>query len=135
MRIPAWGRKLIGQAKLIAIIEDDEQIGMLLSMFLKSRGYKTEWAKDGVEGVKLVDATLPELVLLDITMPKMDGFNVLLKIKSDPKTQSVPVLMFTDRSGLEDVEKCCRSGASGYILKPFDLERVLEKVKSILKEQ
>ena len=82
-----------------------------------------------------VQKTVPALVLLDITMPRLDGMGALNLIKLDPKTAHVPVLMCTDHSTLSDVEKCCGNGAAGYILKPFELTKVLEKVQSVLKEK
>ena len=119
-------------AKNIVVIEDEQDISELLTTFLEARGFKTKAAKNGAEGAILVEKTLPDLVILDIMLPGMDGFEILLKIKSQPKTKNIPVLMCTALNAMNDVEKCCAWGASGYITKPFDLNRVLAKVNSVL---
>ena len=82
--------------------------------------------------LKEIAAAPPDLVLLDVMMPGMDGFEILLKIKSQPKTKGIPVLMCTALNAMNDVEKCCAWGAAGYITKPFDLNRVLAKVNACL---
>jgi DNA-binding response OmpR family regulator len=119
-------------SKTIVVIEDEADISELLTTFLEARGFKTKAAKNGAEGVQLVEKTLPDLVLLDIMLPGMDGFEILLKIKSQPKTKGIPVLMCTALNAMNDVEKCCAWGAAGYITKPFDLNRVLAKVNACL---
>ena len=117
---------------VILIVEDNEETAGLLSMFLESKGFQTERAKDGMEGADRAKKRIPDLILLDITMPKLDGKGVLGIVKSNPATRGIPVVMCTDHSALDEVEQCCKMGAEGYILKPFDMNRVLSKVNSIL---
>lgn len=126
----AFLNKWFGNKKTILIIEDNEELSTLLAMFLKGKGFNILQAFDGVEGLKRVDANKPDLIILDVTMPKMDGFNVLMKLKTDPKTKFIPVFMCTDHNSISDVDKCCNWGAVGYILKPFELDKVYEKVTS-----
>lgn len=116
----------------VLIIDDNEQISTLLSIYLKAKGFTVKCADNGADGLAQIGRSRPDLVLLDITMPRMDGFDTLLGIKSNPKTKDVPVVMCTDHSSMKDVEKCCKWGAEGYVLKPFDLERVLEKVNAVI---
>ena len=127
-----WFKSFIHRKRRILVIEDDVQIAMLLSLFLKKHGFRVDWGKDGLEGWEKFQAAPPDLVLLDITMPRMSGFEVLEKIKTNPKNSSVPVVMCTDHTTLKDVEGSNMLGAGGYILKPFDLDRVLAKVRSVL---
>ncbi len=118
--------------KTILVTDDDDYTASLLIMFLQGKGFELYRAKDGKEGVETARKLLPDLVLMDITMPRMNGFDALQIIKSTPETGKIPVIMCSDHSQIGDVEKCNERGASGYILKPFELERVFEKVKAVL---
>ncbi|OGR87589.1 MAG: hypothetical protein A3A86_07925 [Elusimicrobia bacterium RIFCSPLOWO2_01_FULL_60_11] len=124
--------RLLGRGSLVVVIDDSEEISILLCAFLRSQGYRAESAPNGVKGLELVHKTSPDLILLDLSMPDMDGKDVLVRLKSDPKTQAIPVVMCTVSHMLKDVEKCDSYGSAGYILKPFDLVKVLEKVESTL---
>src|SRR3989338_3823081 len=84
---------IIGKKNLILIIEDDPEPAYVLTEFLKLKGFKTRLAKDGAEGLEMAKKIDPALILLDIMLPKMDGFNVLLQIKSQPETKEIPVVM------------------------------------------
>jgi len=117
---------------LIIITEDAEDNAMLLTAILESHGYKTKRAKNGAECIKIIEKTTPALVMLDIMMPGMDGFETLLKIKSQPDTREIPVIMCTAVNRINDVEKCYQWGAAGYITKPFEIERVQAKVDAVL---
>ena len=128
-------KALFGRKAKILIIDDNDETASFLAMFLKSKGYRTERASNGVEGLRTAESVSPDLVFLDITMPKMDGKEVLLRMKSNPATQKVPVIMCTDHSALDEVEECCRLGAVGYILKPFETAKVLHTVKSMLESR
>ena len=128
-----WLRKLFGRKALIVVIDDSDELAAVLSYFLRLEGYRVKRAADGYKGVVLVQKILPDLVILDISLPNMDGKAVLALLKSDPKTQGIPVVMCTTSSMLRDVEKCCSDGAAGYILKPFDPEKALEKIESTLR--
>ena len=121
--------------KRILIAEDSVHVRELLIKALQLNGYDSMTAEDGLEAIEKIQAGGMDLVLLDITMPKLDGMGALSLIKLDPKIAHVPVLMCTDHSTLSDVEKCCGNGAAGYILKPFELTKVLEKVQSVIKEK
>ena len=123
---------IFGKKKKVLVIEDDAEVASLLSEFIELNGYKAVKAPDGFTGMQMVEEIDPDLVLLDIMLPKMNGFDVLLKIKSQSKTKDVPVLMCSALNGMRDVEKCCQWGAAGYITKPFDLARVSRKIDSIL---
>jgi CheY-like chemotaxis protein len=131
----SWLNRGLEKRRGILIVEDNEETALLLSMFLKSKGYHTACAKDGVEGLRLAQKIVPDLILLDIAMPKMDGKETLMAMKSHDATRDIPVVMCTDRSAMSEVEECCGKGAAGYILKPFEMDRVLAKVASVLKSR
>ena len=118
--------------KKILVAEDDPSAATLLTEFLKMQGYDTLWAKDGAEVIELVEKNMPDLIFLDIRMPKMPGTQVLLLLKAKQKIKDIPVLMCTALNTMNEVEDSCRNGALGYITKPYDLHRVIDKVKSIL---
>lgn len=124
--------EISGEGKLILLVEDDKEASSVISEFLEMKGFEIKLAKDGMEGLEILDKIDPDLILLDIMMPGVNGFDVLLKIKSNPKTESIPVVMCTALTELKDVERCYHWGANGYITKPFDLKRVLTKINSIL---
>ena len=128
----ALGR-IFGIKPSMVVIEDSEEARLLLDTFFGSQGYRVALATDGVEGVERVRAVRPDIVLLDFSLPKLSGTGVLMQLKADPKTRDIPVLMCTTNSQLGAVEKCCEIGAVGYILKPLDLTKALEKVQSVLK--
>lgn len=125
---------LLSGQKLVLIVEDDTATAELLSKFLETQGFRTRIAPDGSTGLELTRKLRPALVLLDVMMPGMAGYDVLLLIKSDPELKAIPVVMCTALNEIKDVEKCCNYGAEGYIVKPFDLKRVLEKVQSTLEK-
>ena len=114
------------------VVEDDPSAALLLTEFLKMQDFDIVWAKDGVEAIDLIEKDVPDLIFLDILMPKMPGTQVLMILKSKPRFKDIPVLMCTALNTLNEVEECCKSGAAGYIIKPYDLKRVIEKVNSFL---
>lgn len=116
----------------VLIIEDDRGLSKLLSQMLKDRDYEVAAAYDGLEGLKLAEDFKPEIALLDVNLPLMDGLQVLQALKSSPKTGSIPVVMCTEHSVIKEVENALALGACGYIIKPFTTERVLAKVSEIL---
>ena len=118
--------------KKVLVAEDDTSGALLMSEYLKVQGFDVILAKDGVETIELVEKDPPDLILLDIMMPKMSGINVLTILKSRPGIKSIPILMCTALNTMNEVEDCCRMGAAGYITKPYDLNRVADKIRSVL---
>lgn len=116
----------------ILMIDDEENIRKLVNGVLVLNGYTPHFAKDGPEGVSMAKRILPDLILLDIRMPGMDGFEVLRQLKADPATKGIPVVFMTASSVLEDTIHAMSQGAAGYIEKPIDLNRFLRKVNSLL---
>jgi len=122
--------------KKILIVEDDKFLRELVVTSLTKKNYIVLEALDGEEGIKKTKEEKPDLVLLDLVLPGMDGFEVLTQIKSDPAVSSIPVIIFSNLGQKEDVEKGLALGASGYLVKAhFVLSEVVAKIKQLLDEQ
>lgn len=116
----------------VLVVEDDYGIAENLRALLATRGYKIYQAADGAAAVTLARKELPDVVLLDILLPKMGGFDVCKIIKSDPATKKIKIVMITGLSQMADVETAFQNGASDYIIKPFDSERLFKKLDKVL---
>lgn len=120
--------------KKILLIEDEPALQETLGGFLKSAGFNVVSAFDGLSGVEMAKKEKPDIVLLDLILPKKNGFEVLIDIKKNPATSAVPVVVLTNLESAEDVDRALEGGASAYLVKTnYRLEDVLEKVKNLLK--
>jgi len=121
------------EKKKILIIEDDSILQKALQEFLIAEGFETLSALDGEEGVKIGKEKKPDLILLDIILPKMDGYEVLKAMKSDESTKNIPIILLTNLGSLNDVEKALGLGATTYLIKAdYKLEEVAKKIKEVL---
>ena len=121
-------------AKNILIIEDDEFLRGLINKKLSAEGFNIISAVDGEEGIKKAKEQKPDLILLDLVLPNIDGFEVLEKIKADPNVSAVPVIILSNLSQKEDISKGIKLGAVDYIIKAqFTPEEIVEKIKNIIK--
>ena len=119
--------------KKILIVEDDSILQKALQEFLTGEGFEIFSALDGEEGIKMGKEKNPDLVLLDIILPRKDGYEVLKELKSDEKTKKIPVVLLTNLGSLNDVEKALEMGATTYLIKAdYKLEEVAKKIKEIL---
>ena len=117
----------------ILAAEDDKLISGSLCDALKSAGYDATPAYDGEEAVAKAKEILPDLVLLDIMMPKMDGISVLWELKSDPNTAKIPVVVLTNIGDVETISKIVEAGAVDYLLKSDQsVDDIIQKVKDVL---
>lgn len=120
--------------KNVLIIEDDEFLRGLINKKLTAEGFAMISAIDGEEGIKKAKEEKPDLILLDLVLPNVDGFEVLAKIKDDPVSSSIPVIILSNLSQKEDIDKGVKLGAVDYIIKAqFTPEEIVDKVKAILK--
>lgn len=119
--------------KKILIIDDEPVIRETLGRFLRTMDYEILFAQDGLEGLEKTKAFHPNLVIVDILMPRMDGFSFCSILKKDTKTARIPVLFLTGQGRLGDAEMALAEGAGGFLTKPFDFSRIMEKVESLLK--
>lgn len=120
-------------AKKILFIEDESALQKALSEVLIEEDYQTIQALDGEDGLRLAKSELPELILLDLILPKKDGFLVLEELKKDPSTQNIPVLILSNLDRAEDIERATSLGAKSYMVKTdYKLPEVIQKIKEIL---
>lgn len=120
--------------KKILFIEDESALQRAATQILSEEGYQMFSALDGEIGIRLAREEKPDLILLDIILPKKDGFEVLQELKSDEATKNIPVVILTNLEGSTDVERALELGATTYLVKTnYRLEEVVEKVKTILK--
>ena len=121
-------------AKKILIIEDDKFLRELIVKKLVKEGYEISEAVDGEEGVKKVKEEKPDLVLLDLILPGIDGFEVLSRTKEDPALSQIPVIILSNLGQKEDVERGLGLGAIDYLIKAhFTPGEIIEKIRAILK--
>lgn len=121
--------------KTILVVEDDKFLRELITRKLSEEGYTTLEAIDGEEGFKKIKEEKPDLVLLDLILPGMDGFEVLAGIKQNPQSSSTPVIIFSNLGQTEDVEKGMKLGATDYMVKAhFTPVEIIEKVRKVLGE-
>ena len=118
--------------KKILIVDDEEDIIEILQFVLEAQGYECITAMDGEEGLRLAKEILPDLIILDVMMPKINGYKISRLLKYDAKYKNIPILMITARSQEEDKNIGEETGVDEYITKPFQVDYVLEKVKSYL---
>lgn len=119
--------------KIILLIEDDEFLAELYATKLSIEGYKVYLATDGQKGLKMAKEKVPELVLLDILLPKMDGFEVLEAMKDDAKMKKIPVILLTNLSQRSDVQRGLDLGADDYLIKAhFMPSEVVAKIKRLI---
>ncbi|MFC1646428.1 response regulator transcription factor [Candidatus Omnitrophota bacterium] len=117
----------------ILIIDDEPQLIGMLRASLEANGYKVISAPDGEEGLKQASMEKPDLILLDIMMPGMDGLEVLTRLKNDLETNSIPVIMLTAKGGTSAIMEAQRSFATDYVIKPFETEHLLRLIKAYLR--
>lgn len=116
----------------IMVVEDEETLLKLESLFLISRGYQVCGMHNGNEALECIGTEMPDLVLLDVMMPGVDGFEVCRQIKANPLTSHIPVVLLTARKGPEDLARGEAVKADHYITKPFRTLMVLETIQSFL---
>jgi len=117
----------------LLVVDDDKMIQEVLTIKLERSGYRIKVANNGLDALKLIEEEIPALVLLDINMPGMNGYEVTKKLRSKEETCTLPILMLTAYGGLKHITKGLEIGADDYLTKPFEPEEVLVRVKSILR--
>lgn len=116
----------------VLVVDDDKVIQQLLEVNLELEGYEVVKASNGEEALKMVQDIRPDLILLDVMMPKLDGREVCRRIKSDPLTAETPIIFLSARAQDMDVNSGLELGASAYITKPFDPVDLLDTVMRVL---
>lgn len=122
----------MNKRKKILIVEDEESLLKLESILLTSKGYEVEGVADGLAAMEAIKKSQPDLVLLDIMLPEIDGFEVCRRIKEDPETRDIPVIMLTAKKSREDMARGEEVGADWYITKPFKSAMVIETIQRFI---
>jgi twitching motility two-component system response regulator PilH len=117
----------------VMVVDDSVTLREMIADLLKGRGLNVTVASDGVEALEQIKANRPDLVVLDIVMPRMNGYEVCRRLKSDPKTQSLPVVMCSSKSEEFDRYWGMKQGADAYIAKPFHPQELVGTIKQLLR--
>ncbi len=120
-------------AEEILLVEDEKDLAMIIADTLSARGYEVTVASDGVEGLEKFGTHIPDIVIADVMMPRLDGFGMARKIRE--LSPDVPVLFLTAKSGIEDVERGFEVGANDYLRKPFELRELIVRIKALLRRR
>ncbi len=118
----------------ILLVEDNEVNRDMLSRRLQRKGYEVVIAVDGEQGVALAQSENPDLILMDINLPVLDGWEATRRIKATPEIGSIPVIAITAHAMAGDREKALEAGCDDYDTKPIELSRLLEKIQRLLKK-
>ena len=116
----------------ILLIEDNEMNRDMLSRRLQRRGYEVTVAVDGGEGLHLAHAEMPDLILMDMSLPVVDGWEATRRLKADPSMKRIPVIALTAHAMAEDRDKALEAGCDDYDTKPVEISRILEKIEAML---
>lgn len=118
----------------IVVIEDDNDSIDVLRYFLEKENYSVHIARDGLEGLKLAEKVVPNLILLDLTLPKLEGWEVCMRLKADDRLFAIPVIMLTAKGEEGDKIRGLEIGATDYVTKPFSPRELVARVKAHLRE-
>lgn len=118
--------------KKILLVDDSSTMLLMEQMVLNSSGYQVLTARDGEAGLRAAQAHRPDLILLDVVMPKMDGFETCRQLRAHEATRGIPIILVTTRSEAANVEKGFSCGCNDYVTKPINNNELLSKVKNLL---
>ena len=116
----------------ILLVEDNEMNRDMLSRRLERRGYRVAIALDGEQGVAMAGSEAPDLVLMDMSLPVLDGWEAARRLKAVPQTRAIPIIALTSHAMVGDREKAIEAGCDDYDTKPVEFQRLLEKIEAIL---
>lgn len=123
------------QNKKILVVDDEADLVEMVTMRLEANGYKVITASDGREALEKARSEKPHLIILDLMLPKMDGYKVCRMLKFDEKYKHIPVIMFTARAQESDKKTGKEVGADAYIIKPFEPQILLDTIKNLIAER
>ncbi len=134
MTLSIFGKKKPPESGLLVLhIDDSKWVRIPVAVLLRKHfGITVLEADNGADGIVLAQTKRPDMILLDVMMPQMDGFDTLIKLKESPKTKNIPVLMVTSRDVMREVNMALRLGAAGYLTKPIEEDRLVSKIKETL---
>ena len=116
----------------ILVVDDSVTVRKVTSRFLERQGLNAVVAKDGVDAMEILQQSTPDLILLDIEMPRMDGFEVATQVRNNQRLQQIPIIMITSRTGDKHRTRAFETGVNDYMGKPFQESELLEKIQTLL---
>lgn len=119
----------------ILLIEDNEMNRDMLSRRLERKGHEVLIAIDGLQGIELAQSQNPDLILMDMSLPVLDGWEATQQLKAAPQTSDIPIIALTAHAMAGDREKCLQVGCDDYDIKPVEFPRLLEKIQTLLKKK
>lgn len=120
--------------KKVLIVDDEPNIVMTLEYSLKKNNFEVYIARDGYEALDLIQKTIPDLIILDIMMPMLDGYETLTSIKNNDETKQIKTIFLTAKNKQIDMDKGFELGVDAYITKPFSIKKVIDQVKSLVED-
>ncbi len=120
------------QPKKVLVIDDERALAELLQVNLELEGFLVAKAHSGIEGLNKLPTEKPDIIMLDVRMPGLDGFEICRRLKADPATKPIPVIMVSAFAQQTDIQKGLDAGAADYVKKPFDVVKVVELIKKTL---
>jgi CheY-like chemotaxis protein len=126
-------KDVVDKLPIILVVDDDQQNLELVQAYLEDVACETVAARDGIEALEMVAARKPDLILLDVMMPKMSGFEVCRRLKSDPDMSNIPVIMVTALNEFGDIERGIDSGTDDFVSKPINKLELLTRIRTMLK--
>ena len=122
-------------AKNVLVIDDEADIGEMIKIRLEANGYRVVLAYDGLDGIEKAKKEVPDIILLDILMPQMDGFEVCQRLRVIPKMGNVPIIMLTAIKTEATLERAREAGSQDYLVKPFDGQELAQRVRFYLEKK
>jgi len=134
MALFSYSRKYGDCFILFGGIEDHRPNATLVCDLLSFHGFRVEWASDGVKGLEMVEKEPPDLILMDLQLPRMDGFELTRRIKANPKTRHIPIVALTACAMVSDAERAMEAGCDGFLTKPINTRELPKTVRKFLEE-
>jgi hypothetical protein len=120
---------------VILLAEDNDANVRTISSYLKAKGYQLIFAKDGEEAIALAQSAQPDLILMDIQMPKLDGLEAIKQIRLAPLSASIPIIALTAFAMVNDRDRCLAAGANDYLSKPVKMKQLVTTIQQLLEQQ
>jgi DNA-binding response OmpR family regulator len=120
------------RSKTLLVVEDDDQAGELVCEALQDAGFKTHWAKDGIDAMNYILESRPDAIVLDILLPRLNGFEICGMVRKSRSVQWTPIIMMSGRVEHRDKMQAFELGADDYVSKPFRLEELVARVEAVL---
>jgi len=124
----------VGEQKQLLLIDDDPNLILLVKDYLEFRGYEVKTAGNGREALEVLEHSLPDMIICDVMMPEMDGYDFVKQVRENPNTEWVPILFLSPKGQSQDRVRGLNTGADVYMVKPFEPEELVAQVESSLKQ-